>query len=113
VRYNDVLPVNISECGGFPFGCIQSNKETETVNQGAVLSEEGWGYGKGETDGSAFVSRYKELMNLIFSCKKLSGMCYTQLYDLEQEQNGFYNYNRTDKLTEEQKAEIRKINACR
>ena len=112
-RYNGKLPVNISECGGIPFGCKNAGKETETVNEGAVLSEESWGYGKGETDGDAFVRRYKELMDLIFSCKKLSGMCYTQLYDLEQEQNGFYNYDRTDKLTEKQKAEIRKINACR
>ena len=37
-------------------------------------------------------------------------MCYTQLYDIEQEQNGFYNYDRTDKFTKEQKEKIRKAN---
>jgi hypothetical protein len=28
----------------------------------------------------------------------MSGYCYTQLTDVEQEQNGIYNYNRTKKF---------------
>ena len=29
---------------------------------------------------------------------KISGYCYTQLTDIEQEQNGIYNYDRTQKF---------------
>ena len=32
------------------------------------------------------------------SMKNLSGWCYTQLTDVEQEQNGIYNYDRTEKF---------------
>ena len=111
LRYKKGIPVNISEFGGIALGV--KTDETNTVNEGAVQSEETWGYGKGEQDGGAFVKRYEELAKLLFSCKKLSGFCYTQLYDVEQEQNGFYDYHRNDKLTAEQKRAIRKINGLR
>lgn len=101
-------PVNISECGGFSLSDTIGN--VDTVNEGAVQSEEAWGYGKGETDSEAFVKRYEELIVLLARYKKLSGFCYTQLYDIEQECNGFYRYDRSDKLTEEQKQRIKKIN---
>lgn len=108
--YRKGMPLNISECGGISFGVAGTDAETETVNEAAVQKEKAWGYGKGERDGNAFVERYKELIELIYSYDKLSGFCYTQLYDIEQEQNGFYYYDRTDKLTEEQKDAIRTIN---
>ena len=31
----------------------------------------------------------------------MCALCYTQLYDVEQEQNGLYNYDRTPKFSEE------------
>ena len=31
----------------------------------------------------------------------LCALCYTQLYDVEQEQNGLYNYDRTPKFSDE------------
>lgn len=96
--YRKGSPLNFSECGGISFGF------------GAGQNENAWGYGKGESDGDTFVERYRELIELIYSYDKLSGFCYTQLYDIEQEQNGFYYYDRTDKLTETQKDLIRKIN---
>lgn len=107
LHYKGDIPLNISEFGGISFGnCVQQ----EEVNEGAVLSEDSWGYGKGEADGDGLVCRYKELVELIFSIEKLSGMCYTQLYDVEQEENGFYNYDRSDKLTQKQKLAIKQIN---
>ena len=112
-RYEKGLPVNLSEYGGIAFGYGYQGDETETVNEGAVQSEESWGYGKGATDGNNFVERFRALVETVFRCQKLSGVCYTQLYDVEQEQNGFYYYDRSDKLTEEQKAEIKKINQSR
>lgn len=92
--------VNISEYGGF------------SLNDGAENADS-WGYGNGANGGDEFVNRYSELTRIVFSCKKLSGFCYTQLYDVEQEKNGFYRYDRTPKLSEEQIAEIRKVNSER
>lgn len=109
LRYQKGLPVNVSEFGGIPFGNkVANNREMtdkEWTDGGA------WGYGNGETDGDSFVKRYRELAESIFACEKVSGFCYTQLYDVEQEQNGFYFYDRTDKLSEEQKKEIKRINS--
>ena len=112
LRYRKGLPVNVSECGGFAFVKGDSS-DTETVNEGAVQSESAWGYGRGERDGAAFVNRYRRLAEVLFSYPKLSGFCFTQLYDVEQEQNGFYCYDRTDKLSDSQKDEIRTVNGKR
>ncbi len=38
------------------------------------------------------------------------GFCYTQLYDIEQEQNGLYTYDRTKKFDEEIYDRIRAVN---
>lgn len=110
VKYKKGQPVQLSECGGFAFGkYITESSQAETVNT-VVLSESAWGYGKMETDGNVFVDRYVKLINLLSKYKKLSGFCYTQLYDIEQEQNGFYYYDRSDKLTKEQKEKIKEAN---
>jgi hypothetical protein len=36
----------------------------------------------------------------------IGGFCYTQLTDVEQEQNGVYNYDRTEKFDMERVARI-------
>ena len=107
-KYQKGVPVNLSECGGFSLSDKESS--VDTVNEGAVQSEDAWGYGKGETDANAFIKRYEDLIALLCEYKKNSGFCYTQLYDIEQEQNGFYYYDRRDKLTEDQKKRIRSMN---
>ena len=38
------------------------------------------------------------------------GFCYTQLYDVEQEQNGLYTYDRDKKFDDKIYEEIKKIN---
>ncbi len=110
VRYSEGLPVMISECGGFTFTKEKLDTKVETVNDGAVMCEDGWGYGEGAVGEDNFISRYEELMKLIFACSKLSGFCYTQLYDVEQEQNGFLTYGRIHKLSEDGQSKIRDIN---
>lgn len=107
-KYRANFPVNLSECGGYSLS--EHESDVDTVNEGSVQSEDAWGYGKGETDANAFVKRYEDLLNLLAKYKKLSGFCYTQLYDIEQEQNGFYRYDRSDKLNEEQKTRIKVAN---
>lgn len=113
-KYVRGLPINLSEYGGIAFGYgYKGGGMADEGGEEAVQSEESWGYGKGATDGDNFVERFRALVKTVFRCKKLSGVCYTQLYDVEQEQNGFYYYDRSDKLTKVQKEEIRKINQSR
>lgn len=110
LRYRKNLPVNFSECGGFTFGIRATTGAAEEGGDMSIQNEESWGYGVGEETGDGFVCRYEELIRCIATSKKISGFCYTQLYDVEQEQNGFYNYDRSDKLTDEQKIKIRELN---
>ncbi|MGQ9732704.1 MAG: sugar-binding domain-containing protein [Candidatus Zipacnadales bacterium] len=56
---------------------------------------EGWGYG--ETDLEGFLARYKGLTDVLLDNPNIFGFCYTQLTDIEQEQNGIYFYDRTEK----------------
>ncbi len=106
-KYKKGMPVMISECGGIAFS--KTAKVVPAVQDG-VDSVDSWGYGDVETDEKKFVQKYDELVKVISRCDKLSGFCYTQLYDIEQEQNGFYNYDRSDKLSKEQKLKILEIN---
>jgi hypothetical protein len=98
--YEKGLPVNVSEFGGIMFSKNKKESKVSSVNEGAVQSTESWGYGEGEADENAFAQRYKDLVELIKSYKKISGFCYTQLYDVEQEENGFFTYDRKPKLSQ-------------
>ena len=65
-------PIVISEYGGI-----------------SLCSDNGWGYGKQVKDDNEFIKRYTELTNAIKNIKYVSGYCYTQLCDIQQETNGF------------------------
>ncbi len=60
--------------------------------------EKGWGYGNGPKTIEEFYTRFKELTDALLDNDKMFGLCYTQLTDVEQEQNGLYNYNREPKF---------------
>lgn len=109
IKYNDGTPINFSEFGGIKFALTKDNN-VGSINAGPVESTSDWGYGEGETDSEAFIKRYEELVTLIYKYRKISGFCYTQLYDVEQECNGFYTYDRKPKLTKEQIERIKNIN---
>ena len=51
-------------------------------------------------------ARIEPLVDYMISLPGLSGYCYTQLTDVEQEQNGVYNYDRTPKVTPGKLAKI-------
>ena len=61
----------------------------------------GWGYGNAPKTEEEFVARYCSLADTLISNPGIMGLCYTQLYDVEQEQNGLYYYDRTPKFDEE------------
>jgi len=57
-----------------------------------------WGYGTPPKELNEFYTRLDGLMDAIIATPYVRGHCYTQLTDIEQEQNGVYNYDRTPKF---------------
>lgn len=78
-------PVIISECGG-------------TALKGTAEQDGSWGYGKNAENQAEFLKRYADMLNSIKAQKYIVGYCYTQLTDVQQEQNGLYNPDRTPKI---------------
>ncbi len=67
-----------------------------------------WGYGNAPKTEEEFIERYAGLTDALLDNYRMFGFCYTQLYDIEQEQNGLYYYDRTPKFDIEI---FRKINS--
>ncbi|MFW6006842.1 MAG: glycoside hydrolase family 2 protein [Halanaerobiales bacterium] len=63
--------------------------------------EEGWGYGERPTSEEEFLERYKALTETLLNNPEICAFCYTQLYDIEQEVNGLYTYDRKPKFDPE------------
>lgn len=79
-------PVFVSEYGGIKWAGDDMVKS--------------WGYGENVTTPEEFAKRYCGLTDALISNKKMFGFCYTQLYDIEQEQNGLYTYGREKKFSD-------------
>ncbi|MBQ8815520.1 MAG: beta-galactosidase [Lachnospiraceae bacterium] len=60
-----------------------------------------WGYGKQPLTEKEAGTRIAELTKVLLEDSRVCAFCYTQLTDVEQEQNGLYNYDRTPKFSEE------------
>ena len=58
----------------------------------------GWGYGDGPKTEEEFLDRYEYLTKALINSPYVCGFCYTQLYDVEQEVNGLYTYERKPKF---------------
>lgn len=84
-HYDGKLPMFVSEYGGIRW--------TDDAS--------GWGYGKGPESAEEFISRYKGLTEALLGNPEHMGFCYTQLTDVEQEQNGLYTYQRVAKFPPE------------
>lgn len=83
--YTGELPVFVSEYGGIRWSEDPS----------------GWGYGDAPSTGEEFLARYAGLTNILLDNPEHMGFCYTQLTDVEQEQNGLYTYQRVPKFPPE------------
>lgn len=79
-------------------------------NPNVPEDERGWGYGNAPKTEEEFVSRYEALTRVLISHPRVCGFCYTQLTDVEQEQNGLYYYDRSKKLSDGSYRRIREIN---
>ena len=64
------------------------------------FSEISWGYNKDKLSQAETEQRIAELTRALADHPRVAGYCYTQLTDIEQEQNGIYNYDRTAKFDE-------------
>lgn len=76
-------PVFISEYGGIWWS------ETDTS---------GWGYGQRPNSLDEVIERYRGLTEVLLNNPNIGAFCYTQLTDVEQEQNGLYTYDRKPKM---------------
>ncbi len=77
-------PFFVSECGG--------------IRWSVVSTDDAWGYGNAPKTQEEFIERFRGLMNVFLDQKHSFGLCYTQLTDVEQEQNGLYTYDRKPKF---------------
>ncbi len=82
-------PVFMSEYGGIRID-LEAAKEND--------HEKAWGYGNAATSFEEFYERYNGLTTALLDNPKMIGFCYTQLTDVEQELNGIYFYDRSEKF---------------
>ncbi len=61
-------------------------------------AEGAWGYGEAPKRKEEFIERYRGLTEALLENEHVMGFCYTQLYDVEQERNGLYTYERKPKF---------------
>ena len=65
---------------------------------GWSLGSGAWGYGNAPKTEEEFIARYKGLTEAMLNNPDCCAFCYTQLYDVEQEQNGLMSYGREFKF---------------
>lgn len=80
-KYNGE-PVFVSEFGGIGFN----------------NDDKSWCYGDSVKTKEEFYQRYEGLVDSLLDNPSIMGFCYTQLYDVEQERNGLYTYERQPKV---------------
>ena len=61
-------------------------------------NEDGWGYGDAPQTEEEFLARFKGMIDTLLDNPNMCGFCYTQLTNVEQEQNGLYTYERIPKF---------------
>ena len=88
----DGAPVFMSEYGGIRVELKQADENDR---------EKAWGYGNAATSLEEFYERYDGLTTAMIDNPKMIGFCYTQLTDVEQELNGIYRYDRSEKFDSE------------
>ncbi|MGQ9683544.1 MAG: glycoside hydrolase family 2 protein [Anaerolineae bacterium] len=80
-------PLALSEYGGIGL-----------VPEGHGVPENRWGYGNLEPNEAAFLARYRGLQEALAAEPRVTGYCYTQLTDTEQEVNGLLTVHRAPKV---------------
>lgn len=86
-EYDGKKPAFVSEYGGIQWSLGSRG--------------DAWGYGNAPKSEQEFIDHYKGLTDALLDNERMFGFCYTQLYDIEQEQNGLYYYDRSPKFDPE------------
>lgn len=81
-HYDGKTPFFVSEYGGIRW----------------TDKQDGWGYGNAPKTEEEFLTRLKGLTDVMLDDDRIFAFCYTQLTDVEQEQNGLYTYDRRPKF---------------
>ena len=77
-----------------------------------TVDDNAWGYGNAPKTREEFIERYRGLTLSLLENPALTAFCYTQLTDVEQEQNGLYTYDRRAKFDPKIISEINKTKAA-
>jgi beta-galactosidase/beta-glucuronidase len=89
-QYDGKMPYLIDEVGGIKWVKAQDKTNSD---------RESWGYGEPPRTEQEFMQRLEGLINAVLELgDHVWGYCYTQLTDVEQEQNGILYYDRTPKF---------------
>ncbi len=83
-QYDGKMPFAVNEFGGTCWN-----------------NSDGWGYGDAPKSEQEFFDRFKGKIDALLDNPKICSLCYTQLTDVEQEQNGLFFYDRTPKFDTE------------
>ncbi len=85
-------PVFMSEYGGIRVDISLGDENDRELS---------WGYGNAAKSLEEFYERYDGLTTALIDNPRMMGFCYTQLTDVEQELNGIYRFDRTEKFDSE------------
>ncbi|WP_370526824.1 glycoside hydrolase family 2 protein [Bacteroides sp. 51] len=92
-EYKGDIPYMIDEFGGIKWAKNQENEVATNVKN------QSWGYGDPPRTLKEFYTRLEGQIDALLDLQEhMWGYCYTQLTDVEQEQNGLYYYDRTPKF---------------
>ncbi|MFT5368179.1 MAG: beta-galactosidase/beta-glucuronidase [Candidatus Latescibacterota bacterium] len=94
IPYNGT-PYVVDEYGGTWWDANATETEQEADRKSS------WGYGARPTDIEEVYHRIEKLTQVLTDHPNIAGYCYTQLTDVEQEQNGIYTYDRQEKFDAE------------
>jgi len=107
-RYRRNAPARPNEYKGQPYWVSEYGGTFWNPN----VVGKGWGYGNAPKTEEEFAERYEGLTNVLLSHPRICGFCYTQLTDIEQEQNGMYYFDRSRKFKDGIYARIKAANTA-
>jgi hypothetical protein len=90
-------------------GCEYKGEATFVSEYGGIgwsVDETGWSYGEQVKNTEGFYERFMGLTDVLLDNPCMLGLCYTQLTDVEQEQNGLYTFDRKCKFDQKRLYEI-------
>ncbi len=108
LRYHGTAPTRKENYEGQPYWLSEVGGAFFKASN--EKNENGWGYGKNPANEDEFAERYEGLITVMMQHPRVCGFCYTQLTDIEQEQNGIFAYDRSPKFSQHVYDRIKKAN---